>query len=633
MNCQTWTNQADVTGPSNVTACPMKEQEQVLTTLKQLIASAPVGIAIFDTHMCYQHVNGPLEKKHGISAQEHIGKSLLEVVPDLYAQMAPLFCKVLATNRAIRDQIVEGVTAQSPDKKRIWREDWFPIAGSDNEVIGVGVFVEEITEQRRNERQLANLAQRLTTLVNNTPLGVIEWDTNHVITRWAGWAEKIFGWTADEAVGKAVEAVLPVHDEDRSKVDAVMAELMDPGNRFVVSHNRNYSKSGKVVACEWYNSVLHDESGEMITALSLALDVTDKLRAAEALRLSESRFDVALKNTRILVYNTDVDLRYTWIKNMPRGKPEDVIGRRDTDLLPPEQAEPLMKMKQEVLDTGIGKRGEFSVEVGGKQLVYDLTLEQLRDAAGHVCGVAGAAMEITDRKKAEEFLKEADRSKNEFMTILAHELRNPLAPMKNALELMKRARSEASLVEQARLIMERQLAQMVRLVDDLLDVGRITCNKLELKTEVVNLSALLEDAAEVCRPDCEQAGHTLEVMLPGEAVCIDVDRVRMAQVLDNLLTNACKYTRSPGRICLAAERQGTSVRIRVKDTGIGIASDMLPKVFDLFTQADRSPARTEGGLGIGLSLVKRLVELHGGTVTACSEGPGRGSEFVICLPV
>lgn len=238
----------------------------------------------------------------------------------------------------------------------------------------------------------------------------------------------------------------------------------------------------------------------------------------------------------------------------------------------------------------------------------------------------------TELKKSEEALKEADRRKDEFLAILAHELRNPLAPIRNSLEVMKRVDGNSPLMVQSRGTMERQIGQMVRLIDDLLDVSRISRNKLELRKERVEFASVISHVVETCRPLAERANLRLTVNMPSEPVVLDADPVRLAQVFDNLLTNACKYTESGGQIWVDARTEGSDLVVSVKDTGIGIAAEWLPRVFEMFIQIDRSLERTQGGLGIGLTLVKRLVEMHHGSVTATSPGPGLGSEFIVRLP-
>jgi signal transduction histidine kinase len=248
--------------------------------------------------------------------------------------------------------------------------------------------------------------------------------------------------------------------------------------------------------------------------------------------------------------------------------------------------------------------------------------------------------EVLERQRAEEeslrvreILKEADRRKDEFLATLAHELRNPLAPIRNGLHVMRMAADDKAAVEQARNMMDRQLTQLVRLVDDLIDISRISQGKIELRKEQVELAAVVASAVETSGPLIEQMGHQFIVTLPQEPVLLDADLTRLAQILLNLLTNAAKYTERGGKIWLTANRQDSELMISVKDTGIGIAADHLPHIFEMFSQLDHSLAKAQGGLGIGLTLVKRLVEMHGGTVEPRSNGIGSGSEFIVRLPI
>jgi PAS domain S-box-containing protein len=229
-------------------------------------------------------------------------------------------------------------------------------------------------------------------------------------------------------------------------------------------------------------------------------------------------------------------------------------------------------------------------------------------------------------------LQEEERRKDEFLAVLAHELRNPLAPLRNALHLL-RSEPERAVAQQAREIMERQLENVVRLVDDLLDVSRLMSGKVELRKEPLELASVFTRAVDVIRGQVETEGQELVVALPEEPIRIEADQVRLAQAIGNILSNAVKYTDRGGRIVLSGERDQDQVLIRVRDTGIGISQDLLPRVFELFMQAEGSITRSQGGLGIGLTLVKRLVEMHGGRVEAASDGLGRGCEFTITLPV
>ncbi|MEW5918262.1 MAG: ATP-binding protein [Gemmatimonadota bacterium] len=246
-----------------------------------------------------------------------------------------------------------------------------------------------------------------------------------------------------------------------------------------------------------------------------------------------------------------------------------------------------------------------------------------------ICHYVTAAYE---RVRLIRELKEGDRRKDEFLATLAHELRNPLAPIRNSLHIMRLAPNDSAAAEQARATMDRQLGQMVRLIDDLLDVSRITRGKLELRKERVELATVVGSAVDMTRPLIESCGHRLTIALPPQPVLLDADPMRLAQIFANLLNNAAKYMDRGGRIWVTAIPSDGEIAVSVRDAGIGIPATALPTLFDMFTQVESGSARSQGGLGIGLTLVKRLVDLHGGSVEARSAGLGKGSEFVVRLP-
>jgi signal transduction histidine kinase/ActR/RegA family two-component response regulator len=241
--------------------------------------------------------------------------------------------------------------------------------------------------------------------------------------------------------------------------------------------------------------------------------------------------------------------------------------------------------------------------------------------------------ETAERRSAEQALRVADRRKDEFLATLAHELRNPLAPLMNGLEILRVAGANPAVAERSREVMERQLRQMVRLVDDLLDVSRITTGKLMVRRDPVELQQVIRSAVELAEPFIKSLGHTLQVRMPDEAVWLEADATRLAQVFSNLLNNAAKYTNSGGLIRLEASVSGSRVAVRVTDNGIGLSPEMLSRIFDMFTQADYSLERSNAGLGVGLTLARRLVELHDGALEAYSDGLGQGSVFVATLPL
>ncbi len=259
-------------------------------------------------------------------------------------------------------------------------------------------------------------------------------------------------------------------------------------------------------------------------------------------------------------------------------------------------------------------------------------VEPLYDADGTVIGCVSVCVDLTEQRRAERLLREADRRKDEFLASLSHELRNPLVPLRNALDELRRAGGDPLVAGRAYAIMERQLFHLVRLTDDLLDVSRITRNKIDLRRERIDLRLVLKSAIETTQPLITVAGQLLTVDIPREAIWVYVDFTRLAQAVSNLMNNAVKYTPRGGRITLRAAEEGDAVVISVSDTGVGIAPSALPNIFDMFMQGEDPAGQPRDGLGIGLTLAKRLIELHDGRIHAASEGTGTGAMFVIRLP-
>jgi two-component system CheB/CheR fusion protein len=289
-------------------------------------------------------------------------------------------------------------------------------------------------------------------------------------------------------------------------------------------------------------------------------------------------------------------------------------------------------------DVAVGRGEVFEAEVrlrdeAGGYRWHLLRSVPVHDEAGRLVRRFGTATDVDDLKRAGEALREADRRKDEFLALLAHELRNPLAPIRNALRLMRQPDLTSESTEPDRAMAERQVIHLARLVEDLMDVARIATGKAELRKEVVDLAAVARRAIDSARSAIDARGHLLEVELPAEPMPVDADSTRLEQIVWNLLSNATKYTDPGGTIRLRAAREGDELVLRIEDTGIGIEPAILPRVFEMFVQAGDLAGRSEGGLGLGLSLVKALIELHGGRVEAASAGPGAGSAFTVRLPV
>jgi PAS domain S-box-containing protein len=356
----------------------------------------------------------------------------------------------------------------------------------------------------------------------------------------------------------------------------------------------------------------------------------------EALQQRERELSSLADNTPDILTRFDRDLRFVFVNagiEKATGRPRETFpGRtmREAEM-PGDICDVWERSIQAVFATSKPCSFEFGYAGPGALRRYVTRLVPEFGKLDQPEFVLGITQDMTEQKCAEEALKNADRRKDEFLATLAHELRNPLAPLRTGLQVLNISQDVAVAAE-TRQMMDRQLSHMVRLIDDLMDVSRITSDKLTLRKEWVSLQQIAETAVEASRPYIEASEHILKLAVPEEPVWLVADPTRLAQVVSNLLTNAAKYTPRGGRIDLTAKCEHGELLIRVTDTGLGIAPEMLPQVFDMFTQVNRTLDRSEGGLGIGLSLAKRLVELHGGTITAFTAGLGKGSTFTVRLP-
>ncbi len=367
-------------------------------------------------------------------------------------------------------------------------------------------------------------------------------------------------------------------------------------------------------------------------------DLAELRRAEDELRVTEHRFAEFMQHLPGLAWIKDLEGRYVYANDAAakafRRRREDLYGKTDDDLFPPATARQFQANDHLALASGTGILTVETLEQDDG-LAHSSIVSKfpIPGADGAPALTGGMAIDITEQKRIEAALREADRRKDEFLATLSHELRNPLAPICSGLQLLRQKTPLDPATRPVYEMIERQVQQMVRLVDDLLDVARINTGKILLRCQRVELSAVVEDAVEASRPRIEAAGQELTIALPPEPVFLEADRTRLAQVLLNLLNNASKFTGRKGRIWLTAAQDEGNLTIRVRDTGIGIPAGMLTRIFELFTQGDRSGERPHGGIGVGLSLVRTLVELHGGSVEAFSAGPGLGSELEVRLPL
>ena len=497
--------------------------------------------------------------------------------------------------------------------------------------------------RQRAERELAAERERLRITLASIGDAVISTDAECRVTYLNEVAEALTGWTQAEAAGRPLPDVFHIiNEQTRQPAENPALQALRGGVAVgLANHTVLIARDGTEWPIDDSAAPMLDESGAPVGVVLVFRDVTRRRRDEETrARLAaivDSSEDAIISKTLdsvIRTWNTGAERLFGYTA-------EEAVGRPITLIIPTDR----LDEEQEILARLTrGERIEHFETVrrakDGRQLDISLTVSPIRDAEGRIIGASKVARDVTARKRAaealqasEQALREADRRKDEFLALLAHELRNPLAPLRNGLQVMRLASGDADVVAKTRDMMDRQLSHMVRLIDDLLDVSRISSNKMELRRTRVLLADVVSSAVETARPALEAAGHELTVSLPPEPVHLEADLTRLAQVFGNLLNNSAKYTERGGKIRLAAVRDGGQVVVTVQDTGIGIPAFALPNIFHLFSQVDRSIERSTGGLGIGLALVKGFVEMHGGTVEAASPGQGKGSTFTVRLPV
>ncbi len=488
--------------------------------------------------------------------------------------------------------------------------------------------------RRRAEEALREQSEWLRVTLASIGDAVISTDGDGRVTFMNGVAETLTGWPRAEAVGRPLPDVFHVvHDHTRQPVENPAPLALHEGRSVgLANHILLIARDGTERPIDDSVAPMRDEGGAVVGAVLVFRDVSDRRRAEEA----QARLAAIVDSSEDAIVSKTLDgIITTWNAAAERlfgYTAREAVGRPITLIIPTERHDEERGILERLRR---GERVEHFETVrmakDGRRLDISLTVSPIRDDAGRIIGASKIARDITERKAIEKALREADRRKDEFLAVLAHELRNPLAPLRNGLQVLRLAERDADARASAREMMERQLGHMVRLIDDLLDISRISRDKMELRRSRLLLADIVSSAVEVARPMIEDARHTLTVSLPPEPVFLYADLTRLAQVFGNLLTNSAKYTRNGGHIWLVAERRGEDVYVSVRDDGIGIPAEAIPTIFDMFSQVDRSLERSTGGLGIGLALVKGLVEMHGGTVSAESGGAGMGSTFTVRL--
>jgi PAS domain S-box-containing protein len=487
-----------------------------LAELGTIYATAPIGLCVLDREMRWVHMNERLAQINGLPAAAHIGRTVRELMPSLADQTEPVLERIFATGKPEPPLEVWETNPASGRGRRAFRISHLPLRDAAGAVIGINVAVEEMTEEKRTEETLREVASRLAGFVETAVDGIITIDERGSIESMNPAASRLFMYTPEEVAGRNVAMLMP--EPYRSEHDGYLARYLRTGERKVIGIGR------------------------------------------------------------------------------------EVHGRRKD----------------------------------GSEFPLELAVSETRSAGRRL--FIGILRDITDRKGAEAALRDADRRKDEFLAMLAHELRNPLAPIKTAVHLLGQTHvADGPKLARIREVLDRQVAHLGHLVDDLLDISRVSRGRITLVKVPLDLSTVLTQAIETSRPLIDARRQELVVEEPAEKLRVEGDLARLTQVISNLLNNAAKYTGAGGRIQLRLEKATHGARdeavIRVADTGRGIDPAELPHLFDLFYQAHRTIDRSEGGLGLGLSLAHDLVLMHGGRIEARSEGLGQGSEFIVHVPL
>ena len=494
----------------------------------------------------------------------------------------------------------------------------------------VGI-VQNIEDRKRAEQALQASQERLSRAIQIETVGVIFFKTNGRVTEANDAFLRMSGYSqSDLQIGLVRWDRMTPPEWMPQSLQAV--EEFNTRGRTLPYEKECIRKDGS----RWWalfaaSRIAADEGVEFI------IDITESKLAEEKLRESEERFRTMADSSPMMIWVTDaagriefVNRSYLEFFGISRERAAQLSW---SEIVHSDDREYLEAFRVALRDRQpLHARGRVKRHDGEWRWIASRGNPRL-GPAGEVTGYVGSSADVTELIKSQEALREADRRKDEFLATLAHELRNPLAPIRNSLQILRLSGSSEPATEQVYEMMERQVNQMVRLVDDLLEISRITRGQIELRKEHVSLATVIQSAVEVSKPLIEDAHHDLAISLPSEPLMFEADPVRLEQIVSNLLNNAAKYTNPGGRIWLAAQRESDHVVISVRDSGIGILPDMLPLIFEMFTQIEHSTSRTQGGLGIGLTLVRSLVEMHGGKVEARSEGPGKGSEFIVRLPL
>jgi len=575
-----------------------------------------------------------------------VGKTIAEALPEAAGQgYVALLDSVFASGHAYSANGASyevQATPDAPGEQRFLDFVYQPIKDSAGAVTGIFVLGADVTLQMQAYHALRESEASFRTALKAGRMG--SWETDYPTRSriWSQEAMALFGLDLVDGRGRLGgaddEYVAALHPDDRHLAQHYR-ELAEDQDAFTAEY-RVVRRDGSTVWLSGRGLVTaRDAEGKPQRLVSIMADVTEAKQAEEQLRVERERLRLALGAGRMGAFELDIRTHELW------WSPEtfDLFGVDQNTFVPtrenvlgfldPEDRAEFVKRRADAIASGKPFLDEFRIRrPDGSKVWIGYQGRAEYGADGKPLRTLGIVMDISERKHVEQVLRDADQQKDDFIATLSHELRNPLAPIRNAVDILRHIPPTDPRVAWCHDIIRRQTDQMSRLLEDLLDVSRLSRTQLTLRMERLDLGAVVQHAIEIAQPVIDAAGHKLVVSMPNEKVLLDGDPTRLAQVLSNVLINSAKYTPANGSISLGALREGDQIAVRVKDTGIGLAEEHLGRIFKMFGQVESALNRAQGGQGIGLALARGLVELHGGTIHARSEGLGKGSEFEIRLP-
>jgi PAS domain S-box-containing protein len=604
--------------------------------LRLIADSLPVLIAYVDDQHRYRFINGEYERWFGAGSRSFVGRHMKDVLGAAnYEISRPHILEALSGR-----QVIYEAQLTRPDGQIRHVSAHYAPDTDGGKVRGYFALIEDITERKRTEEELQDTQQRLSLALRAGKSGTFDWEIPANANRWSEELLELYGFRCGEFAGTYEAWLASIAAEDRSRIVEEIRRALRFGHCRLEFRIRRHD-TGELRWVQTRGKVFYDSADEPLRLAGIQVDVTEHKLAEQALRQSEHKLKLIYDHSSdsIFLIQIEPNERYRFVSvnetflkvtGFARGQVEN----QPIDKVLPRVNQARIRAKYgEAVASGRAVVYQETAELPAGRRYGEITLIPIQSAQGVTTHILGAAKDVTAMRAAEATLREESRRKDEFLAMLAHELRNPLAPIRNVAHMLAHQSVDAGMLGKFSGILQRQANQLTRLVDDLLDVSRITRGAIELKCEPLALDAVLHGAVEMLHAALQAKRQIVNIRLGPGPLSVHGDFDRLTQVFANLLSNASKYSAEGAAIELLADAAAGEAVVRVSDPGVGIDPQMLPRVFDLFVQADRSLDRTHGGLGVGLTIVKRLAAMHGGAVEAHSAGLGHGSEFVVRLPL